>query len=183
MVSDIPQKMAHYLQPERQMLMEPTSLPPDRLNAIGVLTRREVEARLLAPLIEALAEEFGRERVLEIVRATVIQIAEQQGAQLASSMGGSDLEHFAASMEAWKKDDAMQMEVLEQSAGRFSFNVTRCRYAEMYQQLGIPELGSLLSCSRDFALIQGFNPCIHLARSQTIMEGAPFCDFRFWLEG
>jgi hypothetical protein len=27
---------------------------PDRLNAVGVLTRREIEARLLAPLITAL---------------------------------------------------------------------------------------------------------------------------------
>jgi hypothetical protein len=76
----------------------------------------------------------------------------------------------------------MQMEVLEQSATRFSFNVRRCRYAEMYQLLGIPELGSLLSCSRDFALIEGFNPHIRLARSQTIMGGAAVCDFRFWLE-
>ena len=34
--------------------------PPDTLNArIGVLTRREVEARLLAPLVDALGEEFG----------------------------------------------------------------------------------------------------------------------------
>jgi hypothetical protein len=70
------------------------------LNAIGVLTRREVEARILAPLIEALAKEFGRERVLEIVRATVIEIARQQGAQLASSMGGEDLAHFADSLAA-----------------------------------------------------------------------------------
>ena len=163
-------------------MTEPASPPPDRLNAIGVLTRREVEARILAPLIEALAEEFGRERVLQIVRQTVIQIARQQGAGLAASIGGSDLGRFAGSLEAWKKDDAMQMEVLEQNDQRFSFNVRRCRYAEMYQQLGIPELGSLLSCSRDFALIEGFNPRIRLARSQTIMEGAPLCDFRFWLE-
>ena len=27
----------------------------------------------------------------------------------------------------------------------------------------------------------GFNPAIELTRTQTIMEGAPFCDFRFRL--
>ena len=33
------------------------SIPPDTLNArIGVLTRREVEARILAPVIDALGE-------------------------------------------------------------------------------------------------------------------------------
>jgi hypothetical protein len=32
----------------------------ERLNAIGVLTRREIEARVLAPVIDALAREFTR---------------------------------------------------------------------------------------------------------------------------
>jgi predicted ArsR family transcriptional regulator len=161
------------------MSEKPASLPPDRLNAIGVLTRREIEARLLAPLLEALSNEFGRERVLEIARQTIIDVARQQGAQLAQSMGGDNLERFAASLDAWKQDDAMRIDVLEQSEERFSFNVTRCRYAEMYRSLGIPELGALLSCNRDWALIQGFNPNVRLERAQTIMEGAPFCDFRY----
>jgi len=157
----------------------PASSPPDRLNAIGVLTRREIEARILAPLLEALIQEFGRERVLEIARQTVIRVAREKGAQLAQSMGGNDLDSFADSLEAWKVDDAMHIEVLEQNEARFAFNVTRCRYAEMYRLLGIPELGALLSCNRDWALIQGFNPDVRLERTQTIMEGAPFCDFRY----
>jgi hypothetical protein len=42
-------------------------LPPDHLNQlIGVLTRREVEARLLAPLVAALGNEFGQEKVLKV---------------------------------------------------------------------------------------------------------------------
>jgi predicted ArsR family transcriptional regulator len=155
------------------------SSPPDRLNAVGVLTRREIEARILAPLLEALSKEFGRERVLEIARQTIVDVARQQGAQLAQNMGGNDLERFAASLEAWKKDDAMRIDVLEQSENRFAFNVTRCRYAEMYRILGVPELGALLSCNRDWALIQGFNPDVKLERTQTIMEGALFCDFRY----
>ena len=71
------------------------------------------------------------------------------------------------------------MDVLRQDTERFDFNVTRCRYAEMYRALGIPEVGALLSCNRDFALIEGFNSHVKLRRTQTIMEGAPHCDFRF----
>lgn len=155
------------------------SAPPDRLNEVGVLTRREIEARLVAPLVEAFAQEFGRERVLEITRQTIIRIAREQGAQLSAGMGGCTLAHFAASLDAWKKDDALQIEVLEQTEERFSFNVTGCRYAEMYRLLGIAELGSVLSCNRDSALIEGFNPQISLNRTQTIMAGALFCDFRY----
>jgi hypothetical protein len=151
----------------------------DRLNTIGVLTRREIEARILAPMIAALSAEFGRERVLEVVRQTIIGLARQQGEALAA--GGCTLAHLAASLEAWKKGDAMQMEILELSEERYAFNVTRCRYAELYRSLGVPELGALLSCNRDAALIEGFNPEITLVRTQTIMEGAPFCDFRYKL--
>jgi hypothetical protein len=52
----------------------------------------------------------------------------------------------------------------------------------MYRALGIPELGALLSCNRDFALIKGFNKDAELKRTQTIMEGAPYCDFHFIFE-
>ena len=48
--------------------------------------------------------------------------------------------------------------MLEQSAERLSFNVVRCRYAEMYRTLGMADLGSSLSCQRDFALARGIQP-------------------------
>ncbi len=155
----------------------------DDLNSIGVLKRREIEARIVAPLLEALGQEFGPQRVNEVARQTVIRIAKEQGAALAESVGGCSMAHFAASLEAWTKGGALELDVLEQDERRFSFNVTRCRYAEMYRRLGTPELGALLSCNRDFALIQGFNPQVELTRTQTIMGGAAFCDFRYELKG
>jgi hypothetical protein len=154
----------------------------DRLNAIGVLTRREIEARIIAPLLDAFGREFGGERVVEIAGEVIVQIAREQGAQLAEAVQGRSLAHFAKTLENWKKDDALQIEVREQTEDRFSFDVTRCRYAEMYRALGIPELGALLSCNRDWALIQGFNPDVTLTREQTIMQGAPFCPFRYALK-
>lgn len=163
--------------------MDQPTPPRDRLNAIGVLARREIEARLLAPLLEAFSKEFGQQRVLEFTRQTIVEIARRQGVELAQSMGGCSLHHLADSLEAWKKDDAMQMDMLELTEGKFAFNVIRCRYAEMYRELGVPELGSVLSCRRDQALIEGFNPKIELKRTQTIMEGAPFCDFRYTVRG
>lgn len=163
--------------------MPPSSPPPDTLNAdIGVLKRREVEARLIGPLVEALGEEFGRERVIEVLRRTIIQLAHQQGAALVDQTGGNTLEHFGAVREQWQRGEALQTEVLEQTPQRLSFNVTRCRYAELYRALGLEELGAVLSCNRDFALIQGFNPAVKLTRTQTLMGGAAYCDFRYELK-
>lgn len=157
-------------------------LPPDALNEIGVLKRREIEARILAPLINAFAAEFDRSRVLEVAARVIVQIAREQGRALAKSMGGNTLAHFIKSKENWVKGDALTLEVLRVDETGYDFNVTRCRYAEMYRALGIPELGAILSCGRDFALGEGFNPDLKLSRTQTIMEGASHCDFRYRLE-
>jgi hypothetical protein len=73
----------------------------------------------------------------------------------------------------------LRIEVVERTPQAFGFNVTRCRYAELYRSLGIPELGAVLSCNRDYALIEGFNPDVELTRTQTIMQGATHCDFRY----
>jgi predicted ArsR family transcriptional regulator len=151
----------------------------DRLNELGVLTRREVEARILAPLLAALGEEFGHERVLTVARRTIIEIARRQGAALAEQMGGRSLVQLADSMVNWTKGGALELTVLARDEERLAFNVTRCRYAEMYRALGVPELGALLSCNRDYALVEGFSDQIELRRTQTIMEGAAYCDFRY----
>jgi len=162
--------------------MEHNPSPPiDYMNAVGLLNRREIEARLLGPLLQALGSEFDPQRVWEITRQVILEAARQQGLQLAKSVEKNDLEHFVEIQETWKKDNAILTEVLEQSNRKFSFNVFRCRYAEMYLHLGMTELGKMLSCERDFALIEGYNPHIHLTRTQTIMEGADICDFCFEL--
>jgi hypothetical protein len=157
-------------------------LPPDRLNEIGVLTRREIEARILIPVLDALCEELDRERVLEIAARAIRVVARAQGRQLAEAMGGDSLAHLAASLDDWRSNGALEIEVREQSDERFAFDVTRCRYAEMYRALGRPDLGDTFSCGRDFALCEGFNPRMRLTRTQTIMEGASHCDFRFEIQ-
>jgi hypothetical protein len=156
------------------------TLFPDTLTQrIGVLTRRETEARILAPIIEALGEVFGRDEVIGVVRDTIIKIAQEQGVELAEAMGGCGSGEFLDSLQYWTKDEALHIGVINSTPEKLDFNVTRCRYAEMYRALGIPELGAVLSCNRDYALIEGFNPRAELTRTQTIMEGATHCDFRY----
>ena len=60
-------------------------------------------------------------------------------------------------------------------------NVTKCRYAEFYKKIGAPELGFLLTCSgdTDFFRSEGFGANVRLTVTQTIMQGASRCDFRW----
>jgi L-2-amino-thiazoline-4-carboxylic acid hydrolase len=153
------------------MAEEKTRLP--------LLEQREIEARIVGPLIRAFARELGEPRALEIVRQVIIELARQAGADLARSIGDQGLTAFAGTLGRWCENDALEIDVLEKSPEHLSFNVVRCRYAEMYQSLGLADLGSSLSCQRDFALSEGFNREIQLTRTQTLMEGAAYCDFRF----
>ena len=152
------------------------------LSQVGVLVRREIEARIAGPLIKAFMEKFGQEETLAVVRPLIEELAKESGAQLAESLGGNSIDEFTKGLGLWTKGDALEMEILEQTETTLSQNITRCRYADMYRELGLADLGKELSCGRDFAMTEGFNPKLKLTRTQTIMEGAPYCDFRYRME-
>jgi hypothetical protein len=168
------------LAPARVLQTEVSQMSSDEeLNEIGVLKRREIEARLLAPIVEALGQKFGRQEVLEVIRDVVTGIARHQGQELATRLGRNDLVAYGESVEPWSRGDALQLRILDQKENVLNFDVTRCRYAEMYRSLGIEELGSILCCNRDASFIEGFNGEITLERKHTILEGSSACDFRF----
>jgi len=149
------------------------------LSQVSILARREIEARILMPVLNAFIKEYGKDQTVKLVDPVIRELAREGGVQLAKALGGNTIGHFAKGLSAWTREDALRLDVKEQTEKTFAFNVTRCRYAEMYKELGVQEYGGLLSCGRDAALITGFNPKIKFTRTQTIMSGAPYCDFRY----
>ena len=149
---------------------------------LPLLEQRKTEAKVLAPLIRAFEEEFGREKTRALVGKTIKELARRDGEAIAAELEGTPIEKIAALLPRFNEGDALELDVLKQDASCYEFNVTRCRFAEFYEGLGIPELGRLLSCNRDFALSEGISSELELERSQTIMEGASHCDFRFRLK-
>ena len=147
---------------------------------LPILEIRRIEANIIKPIYEEMVIELGEEKARQILTTAINKDAVRQGTELAASTDlPNNLETFDSLMGRWSKGDALTKEPMHTSENRLEFNVTRCRFAEFYEELGIPELGFLLSCNRDFALSEGISPELKLERSQTIMEGAPHCDFRF----
>ena len=102
---------------------------------------------------------------------------------MAEKLGANTLEALRQVVDdVWAEGGAVTIRVLEETDRNLTFDVTRCRYAEMYEALGLKDLGFCLSCSRDESFASGFNPRIQLTRNQTLMQGASHCDFRFTLE-
>lgn len=141
------------------------------------LRRREIEAGVIAPLVKAFAAEVGDERARQILADTVRTLAVEAGCSAAAA--GTGLPALKRVVEGWTAGGALELTVLRDDAGGFDFDITRCRYAELYHALGVPELGPLLSCNRDAAFVDGFDPSIAFTRTQTIMRGASHCDFRY----
>ena len=135
---------------------------------LALLRQREIEAGVIAPLVAAFAAEVGEDRAREIAAGVIKQLARQGGCAAAAALRGNGLPELKRAVERWTDDDVA-----------FEFDVVRCRYAEMYRRLGLADLGPVLSCNRDAAMIEGFNPAIAFTRTQTLMEGAPYCDFRY----
>ena len=64
-----------------------TQLKDELTQKIGVLTRRETEARIIAPFVEALIQTFGKEKITPILEKTVMDLARNQGSSLAKEYG------------------------------------------------------------------------------------------------
>ncbi|HEY1191485.1 MAG TPA: L-2-amino-thiazoline-4-carboxylic acid hydrolase [Gemmata sp.] len=147
------------------------------MTPLPLLQRREIEAGVIVPLVRAFAAEIGEPRAREVVGTVIRELAKQAGC--AAAAHGADLAHLKSVVEKWTEGGALELTVLRDDPTAFEFDVTRCRFAELYRRLGAAELGEVLSCARDGAMIEGFNPEIAFARTQTIMGGATHCDFRY----
>jgi hypothetical protein len=147
--------------------------------AISHLQRRKIEARVLIPFIQALRDKLGDAAAREVVDVTIGKLAAEDGARWAESYGATTSSLRRVAQEVWGGGGSLDVQVLSESDRHLDFNVTRCAYAEFYQELNLTDLGFRMHCNRDFAAAAGFNENLELSRSQTIMEGAACCDFRF----
>jgi hypothetical protein len=150
---------------------------------ISHLMHREIQAPIAACLIRGFARALGNDKATEAATEAIQADALAAGRKMTGKYGGNSLRELARVVkELWSEDDAIIIRMLEESDQKLSFDVTRCRYVELYDRMGLREFGYCLSCSRDEPFARGFNPRIRLLRTQTIMQGAHYCDFRFIME-
>ena len=82
-------------------------------------------------------------------------------------------EHF----ELFAAGESLDYAVLSSTDDRLDFNVTRCRYKQLMEELAALDLGPYLICDHDFA--PALRAGMKLTRTQTCMQGASHCDFRY----
>src|SRR2546425_11816182 len=147
---------------------------------IPLIEQVKIQAQVLVPLVKALQAELGEERANAIVRKALGDMYRKFGEKWWRTRGARNLgEKVTSAFEMFAAGDALEYKVVKKTPDAFELNVTQCRYAEFYKKIGAPELGFLLTCSADGSMTEGFSTGVQLTRTQTIMQGASHCDFRY----
>ena len=147
---------------------------------IPVIEQAKIQAQILVPFVKALQAELGEERANALVRKTIGDIYRGYGEEFSRTKDEKSVgKMMASAFTAFARGDALDYRVREQSDDTFAMDVTGCRYAQFYKELGEPDLGFLLVCSADFPMAEGIGRDMQLTRTQTIMQGASHCDFRY----
>ena len=150
---------------------------------IPTLTKRKLQAQVIGPIFAEMVAEIGEEKASAILDAAIRKAAIAEGRQFADRVGGqTSMADFIKLYELWTADGALEMKVLKADDTAFDFDITRCRYAETYKEMGLGKIGHLLSCNRDGSFCEGYDPKLKLDRAQTIMAGAKCCTFRYSVE-
>lgn len=123
--------------------------------------------------------EIGKARARAVIGEAIENAAIEAGKRLPAEPNGANIQSFVALQYLWEKDNAPEVKVLDADDQQYNYNVNRCRYAEMYHEMGLGEIGHLLSCARDDKFIVGYAPEVELTRTTTIMQGGKCCDFRY----
>ncbi|MFO1266940.1 MAG: L-2-amino-thiazoline-4-carboxylic acid hydrolase [Rubrivivax sp.] len=162
---------------------QPRPAAPAHPENLSMLAKRRIEAEILGHVYEVLKASHGKAAAMQAIGDAVRRSAIEQAQRFAAAAPqGTSLRQFAAMGELWRKDDALERKVHFLTDTEYRFDVVRCRYSEMYREMGLGEIGHLLSCRRDGSFCEGYDPKLKLERTQTLMEGASHCDFHYTYE-
>jgi hypothetical protein len=146
----------------------------------SLLDRRRIEAEILKHAYDTLKEEWGEAKARELLTRIVEKAAVEAGKAMAlKEKGPTGPRTLAAIQPLWQKGGALKTKVLRLDGDAFDYEVTYCAYRDMYRDMGLSELGYILSCCRDEAFVKGYAPDLTLERDTTLMTGDPRCLFRY----
>ena len=148
---------------------------------ISPLDEVKMQARVLVPVIRVLRAELGKQRANRIVSNALRDWSRSVFQSLGAEAKGSPREKWASVSAATMRriGNDIEIEWIRRDANEIEFNVIGRRYADLFRQLGEPELGSILLCEGDDHLAELGAPDVEFTRTQTIMQAAEYCDFHY----
>lgn len=139
-----------------------------------ILDAIKIQSRVVIPIVRELEKEIGKERAHAIVGRAIA------GAYVVHR----ERRGFEANSHPRTEDDGgmdfpVEREIVTDTEDDYAYNITGCQFADYFRSIGEPEIGALMTCGVDFAAEELVRPNWAFERSQTRMQGAPHCDFRW----
>jgi hypothetical protein len=151
---------------------------------ISMLDKVKIQAQVLMPVMHALRAEVGRDKADALVKGALRDWSTRIFADIADGIDGSPRRKFAAMNTALadvtEREVTFDMHRRDEEA--LEFDITSCRFAEFFKALGEPELGALLICQTDVDIADAGGREVSFSRTQTLMQGASCCNFRYKFE-
>jgi len=146
-----------------------------------LMRRVKAQAELLVPLLRHLRAELGVERANDLVYPVLRRLTKDWIKEFASSESEDPIENFRKTSELHLTyfEGDVDMDVLRADDHHLEVNVTGCRYADFFRQLGELELGAILTCEMDEHIAELSTPAVKLSLTESIMKGGTHCPFRY----
>jgi len=141
--------------------------------------RVEIHSESLVPVVKTLEKELGKDRAHALVRKGLANWAREAYAKIRKGFPGNPIGLIEMGAKMLEAEGVQDYEFLKRTEESVDFNVTRCKFADLFKNTGDTEIGYLIICELDFPMAKGLGPDVELKRTQTIMQGAAYCDFRY----
>jgi hypothetical protein len=146
-----------------------------------LMERVKLQTEVLLPLLRHLRAELGVKKANNLFYPVLRRMTKDWIMEIASSESKDPIENFRKTSELHLTyfEGDVDMDVLRADDERLEVNVTGCRYADFFRQLGEPELGAILTCEMDDHIAELSAPTVSLSLTDTIMKGGKHCPFRY----
>ena len=141
--------------------------------ALTALERTRIQMEYVVPLIKDLQAILGE----DVVNNALDERNRRNTEANQTSGDKADFTRMADGAKMFAAGDALDYEVIASDNDSFDMDVHRCGYTLLMEELGGRDFGHLLVCNTDFPAAARLG--MTLTRTQTQMQGAAFCNFRY----
>ena len=146
---------------------------------IPLFDELKLQLKVILPILENLRKEMGKEKADNLIAETLRPQVRSWYLEIGQRKSGSPYEKWCKVWDELRPriGNNVERDVKKDDETGRDYNVTKCRFADYFKSIGEPQLGRILLCDYDYYIAEIGAPVVELTRTQTIMEGADYCDF------
>jgi len=159
------------------ILVEPICEENEKIIEEVIKRKITTAAGIAVDLLHEMEKNFGP-RVREIVK----EMAQNQEFSPRDEFETPehDLKEFCRSIDRMAAGSHRWEKVIDEP-NQIGYHFSRCMYAEVFSELGEPDLGLIL-CAMDKPWVESYNPKLKFQRTKVLMSDDEMCDHLYFVE-